>query len=82
MNNVSGFTVDSTVGFAQIYLDPSTSQDLVVCAEAANTVLNQGTNNTVIGCQQQEATAEAAAKRATPAASARKPFPKGKPRLP
>jgi hypothetical protein len=51
-NNVSGFTVDSNVGNAQIYLDPSTTNDLVVCAERSNTVLNQGTNNAIIGCQQ------------------------------
>lgn len=51
-NNVSGFTVDTTVGNAEIFLDPSTSHGLVVCAESSDTVLNQGTNNTVIGCQQ------------------------------
>ncbi len=51
-NNVTGFTVDSSVGNAQIYLDPSTSQDLVVCAEPSDSVLNQGINNTVIGCRQ------------------------------
>lgn len=59
-NNVSGFTVDSAVGLAQIYLDPSTTYDLVVCAERSNTVLNQGTNNAIIGCQQSTASAEAA----------------------
>jgi hypothetical protein len=59
-NNVSGFTVDSTSGFAQIYLDPSTTNDLVVCAERSDTVLNQGTNNAIIGCQHSAASAEAA----------------------
>lgn len=48
-NNVSGFTVDGTVGRAQIYLNPSTTHDLVVC-EGGDSVLNQGTGNTVIGC--------------------------------
>lgn len=51
-NNVSDFTVDSGVGLAEIYLDPSTSQDLVVCAESSDSVLNQGTNNIIVGCQQ------------------------------
>jgi hypothetical protein len=50
-NNVTGFTVDSSVGRAQIYLDPSTTRDLVVCAERNDTVLNQGTGNAVINCQ-------------------------------
>ena len=59
-NNVSGFTVDSASGLAQIYLDPSTTNDLVVCAEPSNTVLNQGTKNTIIGCHQSTASAEAA----------------------
>jgi hypothetical protein len=75
-NNVSGFTVDPTVGFAQIYLDPYTTQDLVVCAQPSNTVLNQGTNNVVIGCT----AVEAAANSADPATSKPLPrLPKGKP---
>jgi hypothetical protein len=79
-NNVSGFSVDSTVGFAQIYLDPSTTQDLVICAEPTNTVLNQGSNNTIIGCQQPLTTPAAATDRLAPAVSKPKPnLPKGKP---
>jgi hypothetical protein len=50
-NNVSGFTVDPT-GYAQIYLDPNTTHDFVLCSNPSNTTLNQGTNNVVIGCQQ------------------------------
>jgi hypothetical protein len=69
-NNVSGFSVDSTVGLAQIYLDPFTTQDLVVCAERTNTVLNQGTNNIVIGCTP----VDPAAKSVDPATS--KPLPR------
>ena len=69
-NNVSGFTVDPTVGFAQIYLDPYTTQDLVVCAQPSNTVLNQGTNNVVIGCTP----VDPAAKSVDPATS--KPLPR------
>ena len=57
-NNVKGFTVDSTSGLAQIYLDPSTTNDLVVCAERSDTVLNQGTNNAILGCQQSAPSAE------------------------
>lgn len=71
-NNVTGFPVDPT-GYAQIYLDPSTAHDLVVCAEPSDTVLNQGTDNMVIGCQRPTATSETAAKTATPAASNSKP---------
>ena len=48
-NNVSGFTVDPS-GYAEIYLDPSTTYDLVVCANPSTTVLNQGSNNLVLGC--------------------------------
>jgi len=78
-NNVSGFTVDSTVGNAQIYLDPYTTKDLIVCAEPSDTVLNQGTNNTVIGCQQPTATSGAAAKSVNPATSKPRPgLPKAK----
>lgn len=80
-NNVSRFTVDPT-GYAQIYLDPSTTNDLVVCAERSETVLNQGTANSVIGCQQATATSETAAKIATPAASTSQPgVPKRRPWL-
>ena len=74
-NNVSGFTIDSSVGLAQIYLDPSTSQDLVVCAESSDTVLNQGTNNTVIGCQPVAASGSVDPTTAVP----RPNVPKGKP---
>jgi hypothetical protein len=75
-NNVSGFTVDPTVGFAQVYLDPSTTYDLIVCSSPTNTVLNQGTNNVVVGCT----ASEAAAKSVNPATSKPRPgLPKGKP---
>jgi len=80
-NNVSGFTVDST-GYAQIYLDPSTTHDLVVCAERSDTVLNQGTNNIIIGCLDPAATPASVTESAAPFASTpnRVP-PRGKPRL-
>jgi hypothetical protein len=51
-NDVSGFTSDPTSGLAQIYLDPSTSNDLVVCAEPSDSILNQGTDNHVLNCLQ------------------------------
>jgi hypothetical protein len=79
-NHVSGFTVDNTVGYAQIYLDPSTTYDLVVCSNPHNTVLDQGTMNKVIGCQQSTASAEAAT-RTAPSAT-RPNFPRKKPQLP
>ena len=49
-NNVNGFTVDPTEGLAQIFLDSLTTSDIIVCSSATDTVLNQGTNNAVIGC--------------------------------
>jgi hypothetical protein len=81
-NNVSGVTVDSSLGFAQIYLDPYTNQDLVVCAERSDTVLNQGTNNAIIGCQQSAASAEAATRTAPTTSTTRPNILKKKPRVP
>jgi hypothetical protein len=79
-NNVSDFTVDSSVGFAQIYLDPNTTQDLVVCESPSTTVLNLGTNNTIIGCQQPATTPASATENVAPAVSTSLPIPpKGKP---
>lgn len=77
-NNVSGYMPDPTVGLAQIHLDPATSFDLVVCLNPDDTLLNQGTNNIVIGCQQVATTTEAATGRVIPGASM--PPPKRKPR--
>jgi hypothetical protein len=79
-NTVSGFTVESG-GLAQIYLDPYTTRDLVVCAQPTNTAFNQGTNNTIIGCQPMTPPA-AAADSVAPAVSKPRPnLPKGKPQL-
>jgi len=72
-NHVGGFTVDSTAGVAQIYLDPYTTYDLVVCSNSKNTVLDQGTMNKVIGCQQSTASAEAATSPARPNLPRKKP---------
>ena len=72
-NHVGGFTVDGTVGLAQIYLDPGTSYDLVVCSNSKNTVLDQGTMNKVIGCQQPTAPAEAATSPVRPNLPSKKP---------
>lgn len=57
-NNVKGLTLDPTYGLAQIYLDPYTTYDFVLCANPSNTSLNQGTNNVVIGCQQLDPAAQ------------------------
>lgn len=77
LNNVSGFVPDPSTGStAQVYLDPATSHDLLVCTESIDTVLNQGTNNVVIGCT----ASEAAAKSVSPAIPKSRPgFPKHKP---
>jgi hypothetical protein len=72
-NHVGGFTVDSTAGAAQIYLDPYTTYDLVVCANSKNTVLDQGTMNKVVGCQQSAASAEATTGPVRPNLPGRKP---------
>jgi hypothetical protein len=79
-NNVSGFTFDASVGNAQIYLDPSTTRDLVVCAEPGVTVLNQGTNNVVIGCGTNADPASAS--RTAASSIARPKLPNKKPLLP
>ncbi len=44
-NDVSDSTADPGLGLAQINLDPSTSNDLVVCSNPNDTVLDQGTMN-------------------------------------
>jgi hypothetical protein len=66
-NGVSGVTIDSSVGAAQIYLDPGTSHDFVLCSSPSDTVLNQGTENILVHCQQSGAATAAA----TPNAAAR-----------
>jgi hypothetical protein len=48
-NNLGGFTAHPSL--AQIYLDPNTSDNHVDCSNHNDTVLDQGTNNTVMGCQ-------------------------------
>ncbi len=48
-NNLGGFTAHPSL--AQIYLDPKTSDDSVVCSNHNDTVLDQGTGNTAMGCQ-------------------------------
>ncbi len=79
-NNVGGFTVDSTAGNAQIYLDASTRRDLAVCADPSDTALNQGTNNVVIGCAAAE---DSAILSHTPATSIARPnLPNKKPSHP
>ncbi|MGO9864820.1 MAG: hypothetical protein ACLPLR_14500 [Terriglobales bacterium] len=84
-NNVSGFTVDNTAGLAQIYLDPSTTSDLVVCAERSDTVLNQGTNNAIIGCEHSTAStasAEDSRSAARAASASRRSLPRQKSLMP
>jgi parallel beta-helix repeat protein len=79
-NNLSGFTPDTSVGLADIYLDPSTTHDLAVCSSPSDTVLNQGSNNFVVGCQQPEATLAAPTGNAGPTTSESEPnLPRRKP---
>ena len=47
-NEVSGFAPDASGGLGQVYLDPSTSHDLIVCAESSDVVVDQGTGNVVV----------------------------------
>ena len=49
-NEVSGLTTDPDVGFAQIYLDPESADNHVVCGGPGVTVLDEGTGNKVTGC--------------------------------
>jgi hypothetical protein len=57
-NDVSGFTPNPSIGRAQIWLSPANAggpaatHNLVVCLRRTDTVLDQGTDNRVIGCHQ------------------------------
>jgi len=59
-NDLAAFTANPDAGLAQIVLDgsleglPDTSNSTVVCKARGTTVLNLGSNNTIIGCQQVE----------------------------
>ena len=71
LNNLSGYTADPSLGQGRIYLDTATTLDIVICGEPSDTVVNQGTNNKVIGCQQPGAASNAAKVRAADRTSAR-----------
>jgi hypothetical protein len=78
-NNLSKFVPDPSQGIAQIYLDPGTIRDLVVCGESTDTVLNQGTNNVLVGCQQAASTPAAETRSEAVGSSVSPPrFPRGK----
>jgi hypothetical protein len=70
-NDVSGFTLDSTQGTAQIFLGAQASQNLVLCFSRSDTVLNLGTQNLVVGCQQPDP--PAASPNVSPAATPHTP---------
>jgi Periplasmic copper-binding protein (NosD) len=59
-NKVDDVTLDPTSGLAQIYLDPTSSFNLVVCASPDDTVIDKGTMNKVIGCEESTGSAQAA----------------------
>jgi len=71
-NDVTGFVADS--GFAQIMLDGTllwgtpadTSYSMVVCKTPSDTVMNLGTNNTMIGCKQVTNAAGVVSQKAAP----------------
>jgi hypothetical protein len=63
-NSVSGLKADPSVGLAQYYLDPYTSQNLLVCTRPSDTALDQGTRNTVLGCDPSASSANVAARAA------------------
>jgi hypothetical protein len=59
-NDVGGFVADPGFGLAQVYLDPATSHDLVVCSNPLDTVLDEGSNNRIIdGGSQSKTSSEA-----------------------
>jgi hypothetical protein len=63
-NNVKGLSTDPSIGLAQIYLDPYTTDNRVVCARHSDSVLDQGTGNTIVGCDASTATLKATAGKA------------------
>lgn len=82
-NDVSGFVLDPTEGFAQVYLDPATSHDRVICLGPADTVLDDGTANVVIGCAGAAGAGAGRAEGLAPTASGRPRSPwTSKPRFP
>jgi pectate lyase-like protein len=58
-NDVSDYSPDASFGRAQIYLDPATSRDVVVCSTSADSVLNEGRDSVVVGCQRPATESEA-----------------------
>ena len=70
-NDVSGFTV--VPDLAQIVLGGTTTHSTVVCENHNDTVLDQGTMNKIIGCQQLAAVAGNSTLSAAPAASVARP---------
>jgi hypothetical protein len=79
LNDVTGFTANPDL--AQIVLDgsllglPDTSNSTVVCKTPSDTVMDLGTNDKVIGCQQTaNSTAAASGMIARPKALKKKPW--------
>jgi hypothetical protein len=48
-NHLRDFHADPGAGLAQVYLDTASSHNLVVCSDPLDTVLDQGTQNRVLG---------------------------------
>ena len=75
-NHLRGFFPDPAFGLAQVHLGPATTHNLVVCANPLDTVLDQGTDNKVIGgWPQPAASVNAFSMKSTPATFTERPNP-------
>jgi hypothetical protein len=74
-NKVGDLTLDPTYGLAQIYLDPTSSLNLLVCSSRDDTVIDKGTMNEVIGCEESTGSAQAAPAASTAHLAVTRPNP-------
>ena len=78
-NEVGDLTLDPTYGLAKIYLVPTSMLNVVACSSRDDTVIDKGTMNEVIGCEESTGGAQAAlAVSAAQAAVARPSAPRTK----
>jgi hypothetical protein len=50
-NDVSGFSPDGSDGSSQIHLGGGANQNIVVCSESSDKVMNEGASNVINGCE-------------------------------
>jgi Periplasmic copper-binding protein (NosD) len=74
-NKVGDLTLDPTYGLAQIYLDPTSSLNLLVCSSRDDTLIDKGTMNEVIGCEESTGSAQAAPAASTAHLAVTRPNP-------